>query len=259
MRGLADAIKKYGFIEKVGERTCEQCGSLVPIYKRNGEEYSHCLECDNQKLKNDMEEYRDKREIKAINKLISKYELTPYLDPVSFEDYAPKTKLQQDAKEVSMAFPDIDKTTLFYQGKPGLGKTHLAYSIAEKLKKQGLSVLFMDMPGLLDTLKSSFGYHSSFSQEELMKLIDDIDLLILDDIGAEYVKKDDGMESWASDILYQIVNTRQGKLNIYTTNYQGKALQQKYGMMSGRIISRMMSNAKIIKIDGNDHRLKGLD
>ena len=91
-----------------------------------------------------------------------------------------------------------------------------------------------------------------------MRLINDVELLVLDDIGAEYVKSENGMESWVTDILYQIVNSRQEKLNVYTTNYTGKELQKKYGAMSGRIISRMMSNSKIIKLDGSDHRLKNL-
>lgn len=259
MKGMSDVFKKYGSVEKVGERTCEQCGSLVPIYKRNGNEYSHCLNCDNEKLKSDMESFRKKREVKAVTRLIEKYEILPYKNSVTFDDYVPETKSQHNAKEITMSFPDIKETTLFFQGKPGLGKTHLSYCIAEKKKYEGKSVLFIDMPGLTATLRNSFNYNSIFSQEELMRLIDDVHLLILDDLGAEYVKSDNGMESWVSDILYQIVNMRQGKLNIYTTNYKGKELQQKYGLMSGRIISRMMSNAKIIKLDGDDHRLKGLN
>ena len=243
-------------VKKLGERKCEDCGATVPIYERDGIEVSICLECENKEIKKSMEDYRDWREDNALNKLIHKYEILPYKDKPSFDDYQPETALQKEAKQTSMNFSKMEETTLFYQGKPGLGKTHLSYCVSNDWNG---SSLFMDMPGLMSTLRSSYNYQSSFSQEELMRLISDVDLFVLDDVGAEYVKAENGMESWVTDILYQIVNSRQEKRNIYTTNYKGKELQQKYGMMSSRIISRMMSNAKIIKLDGDDYRLKGLD
>src|SRR5699024_5963678 len=158
MKGIFEMM---GNIEKVGERTCEHCGSLVPIYKRNGNEYSHCLNCDNEKLKDDMESFRKQREAKAVNRLIEKYEILPYKNSVTFDDYVPETQSQHNAKEVTMSFPDIEETTLLFQGKPGLGKTHLSYCIAEKIKYEGKSVLFVDMPGLMATLRNSYNYHSS--------------------------------------------------------------------------------------------------
>lgn len=243
-------------VKKVGERTCDECNSIVPVYERDGEKVSHCLECENKTLKKQVEEYRIERKDNALNRLIQKYEIPPYQNKPTFDDYQPITDLQNQAKQTSVDFPNLEETTLFFQGKPGLGKTHLSYCVANEWEG---SSLFVDMPGLMSTIRSSFNYQSSFSQEELMRLINDVDLFVLDDVGAEYVKSENGMESWVTDILYQIVNSRQEKRNIYTTNYKGKELQKKYGPMSGRIISRMMANAKIIKLDGNDHRLKGLD
>lgn len=255
MKSLSSLMNAMS-IKKTGERTCEVCGSAVPIYERNGEKVSRCLKCDDQKLKDQMEAYRIEREHKATERLIEKYEIPPYNEPVTFDDYVPETESQNKAKQIAMKFSEMEQTTLFMQGKPGVGKTHLTYCVADNW--QGTS-LFMDMPGLSGTLKNSYNYNSTFDEEELMRLIANVDLFVLDDIGAEYVKKDDGMESWVTDVLYRIINSRQGKRNIYTTNYKGKELQQKYGNLSGRIISRMMANAKIVKIDGQDYRLKGLD
>lgn len=251
-----DVFEMIQSVKKVGERTCEQCGLTVPIYENNGEEVSVCLGCDNRKLKQEVEEYRVERENRAIQRLIDKYEIRPYNDPKTIDEYKPSTESQNQAKQLVIGFKDMEETTLFMQGKPGVGKTHLSWCLADGWHKTSL---FVDMPGLLGTLRSSFNRSSTFSEEELFRLIDDVDLLVLDDIGAEYVRNEGGQESWVSDILYRIVNAREGKRNIYTTNYKGKELQQKYGSLSGRIISRMMANAKIVKIDGQDYRLKGLD
>lgn len=256
MQNIAELIKS---IKLIGERKCEECGSTVPIYERDNKKVSHCLNCDNQRIKHDMEQFAKDREKKAINRLIEKYEVLPYPKPVTFNDYQPQTEMQRQAKEIVMSFSTLEETTLFFQSKPGRGKTHLSYCLAIEFKKQGKDVLFVDMPSLMSTLRSSYNYKSDFSQEELMRLIKDVDLFVLDDVGAEYAKSDDGMESWVTDVLYQIVNSRQEKMNIYTTNYSGKELQKKYGAMSGRIVSRMMSNSRVIKLDGDDHRLKGLN
>lgn len=253
MKSIFEMMKS---VERVGERTCEQCGSTVPIYKNNGEEVSICMTCENNQLQKKTMQFYEERKNRAIERLIKKYEIPPYNEPITFDDYQPQTASQKEAKNIAMSFADMKETTLFLQGKPGVGKTHLSWCLADGWHKTSL---FVDMPGLLGTLRSSFNRGSTFSEEEFFRLVDDVDLLVLDDIGAEYAKNENGMESWVADILYRIVNAREGKRNIYTTNYRGKELQQKYGNLSGRIISRMMSNAKIVKIDGQDYRLKGLD
>src|SRR5699024_5852170 len=125
---------------------------------------------------------------------------------------------QRNAKEIAMSFHDLEQTTLFIQGKPGVGKTHLSYCISEFWKEQDKTSLFVDVPNLMNTIKSSYNRNSYFSEEELMRLINDVDLLVLDDVGAEYAKDNDGLENWVSEQLIKIINFREGKRNVYTTN-----------------------------------------
>mgnify|MGYP001209309040 CR=1 FL=1 len=255
MQELKDLFKHK--IEKIGERVCEHCGSDVPIYKQQDREISVCLECDNKRVKKRVEKFRKERKYTSIMRLVEKYESPPYEETVSFDDYVPKTETQKQAKETAMNFETLDSTTLFLQGKPGIGKSHLAFCVAENWKEQGKTSLFIDVPTLLQTIRNSYNHGSIYSEEELFRLIDDVDLFVLDEIGAEYVKSD-GSESWVTDILIRIFNSRRNKRNIYTTNYQSKMLKQKYGVYSSRLISRMMENAKVIVMDGPDHRLKGM-
>lgn len=255
MKELKGLFKRK--IEKVGERVCEHCGSDVPIYKQLNKEISVCLECDNKRVKQQAEHFRVERKRLAIMRLVEKYESNPYEELVTYDDYVPETKTQKQALETSLEFQSIDNTTLFFQGKPGIGKSHLAFCVSENWKKQGKTSLFIDVPTLLQTIRNSYNRGSIYSEEELFRLIDDVDLFVLDEIGAEHAGTT-GSESWVTDILIRILNSRRNKRNIYTTNYQSKMLKQKYGIYSSRLISRMMENAKVIIMDGPDHRLKGL-
>ena len=109
------------------------------------------------------------------------------------------------------------------------------------------------MPDLLTAFRDT--YNKKTSESELLNVVKDVDLLVLDDVGAEYVKNKNGEESWAVDKLFQIINSRIGKPTIYTTNYESKDLIKKYGYHGGRIVSRMMQNADVIKMDGKDYRV----
>src|SRR5699024_10341924 len=86
-------------------------------------------------------------------------------------------------------------------------------------------------------------------------MIDELDRLVLDDIGAEYVKANEyGYESWASDGLYKVFDMRLNKSIICSTNYSEKILTDKYGKNRSRIIDRMMDLAKAIRLEGERYR-----
>ena len=110
--------------------------------------------------------------------------------------------------------------------------------------KKGYSVVFGDVPSLLDDIKSTFdrestvddgyGYKKS-AYEVIMNEIENADVLILDDIGAEKAT------DWATEKIYSIVNNRYNaqKAVIVTSNFDGEGLIQHYGGFRGRrIVSR---------------------
>lgn len=250
-------------------KKCEECGEDYEIYDMylDGEYKStsnDCFQCrlrkEDDKIVKEALKKREERKFIAYQKL----SVEPFeLQGESFDTYEPKNKTQEAGFNLTMQFlnDEIRQTTLFFQGDTGLGKTHLSYSVYKHYKEQNKeSALFFDLPSLLSTIRGTYNGSSDLTQDRIMDLISKSGLFVLDDIGAEYVKPDaSGYESWAADILFQIVNSRQGKKSIYTTNFSSEHLSKKYGMMSKRILSRLMSNAKIIKLDGQDHRLKGLD
>lgn len=259
MQSIQDVgLLKQAGIKSIGERVCEQCGSTVPVYEKDGVQTSICITCEDREIARKANHHLSNRDKNKINKLIQKYESVPFQEKTTFKMYMPTTKVQEKAKAVALAFAkgEVEIATLFFQGEPGIGKTHLSHAVAEAYRYFKKSVLFIDMPSMLSILRNSYNFGSKYSQEELIALIDQVDLFVLDDIGAEYVRQDNGNESWVTDILIQVVNARKGKSTIYSTNYEADKLIEKYGPLSKRIISRMMENAQIIKLDGDDYRIK---
>jgi DNA replication protein DnaC len=255
-------------IQIIGTRKCEQCGSDVNIIKTSllGEEkeVSQCLKCDTQRVEQQCSDFHKQSIIRKAEVLFERYSmLSDDLLSAKFESYIPDHISKEEAKKKMEWYArhygteKMDFKSLLLQGSYGLGKSHLAFSVGQALKEKGTSVIFLYVPDLLTALKDTFKKNASVTEIEFLRIIKSVDLLILDDIGAEYVRQDDGKESWAVEKLFQVFSARLGKTNIYTTNYTAEGLKNKYGEHGARIISRMMQGTKTIKIEGNDYRLKG--
>lgn len=250
----------------VGQRICETCNSPVNIIQtiRDGKtvEVSKCLTCENKKLEMDAIAFKHDMDIRKNEIIFEKYSLIPTdLLNSTFDSYKPKNDSTEKAKTKCVWYAERfnelnDKNSLLLQGTYGVGKSHLSYSIAKYLKEKGHVVIFITMPELLNILRDSYS-KKDFSEMDILDACKNADLLVLDDLGAEYVKSDSGKESWAVDKLFTIINSRVDKPTIYTTNYNSKELASKYGNHGGRIVSRMMNGTNVIKIDAEDYRLKG--
>lgn len=156
---------------------------------------------------------------------------------------------------------------MILSGKSGVGKSHLAMSTAwEVLEKSNYDkrCLFISYAELLEQLK--FAMNDEQARKEitgsLMAEIKSADLVVLDDLGAELGVKqiDDRNKStnFNNDTLNRIVEARQNKATIFTTNLTGKEMSQAYGE---RILSRIMSNSQgfVMKIEGtSDKRVAGI-
>ena len=87
--------------------------------------------------------------------------------------------------------------TLF--GNTGVGKTHLAVTIANARLDEGHSVFFAFVPELLDYLRAAFAPDSRLRYDNIFDEVKNTPLLILDDFGQEYTSP------WAEEKLYQII------------------------------------------------------
>ena len=133
--------------------------------------------------------------------------------------------------------------SLLFKGNTGLGKTFLSSSIAKKLTEKGFSVVFDSIMNILRTVENE---HFGRSSGDTMSLIVDADLVILDDMGSEFIS------NFTGSVLYNIINDRmnQNKPTIVSTNFSTTELNEKY---NERIISRISSFIPI-HFEGNDIR-----
>lgn len=140
------------------------------------------------------------------------------------------------------------KNNLLMLGDAGLGKTHLALSIANAVLKRGYDVVYCSAANIFKQIEIEHfeGRRSTATLDSLKRC----DLLVLDDLGAEFISP------FANSILYDIVNTRilRQKLTVYTTNItKDDVLAIRYGE---KIMSRLVGCSTVLPFFGEDIRIQ---
>ncbi len=135
----------------------------------------------------------------------------------------------------------------WFFGDVGTGKTSLAMLISKHAIEAGRSVAIYSVPKLLADIKSTYEDGSASSYLDLFHRLCRVDLLHLDDLGAE--KRTD----WVLEQLYSIVNERwqDQRSLVVTTNADEKELKEQVGE---RIVSRLSEICVTIPIMGHDLR-----
>ena len=72
-------------------------------------------------------------------------------------------------------------------------------------KNEGYSVAFMHIPMLMERIKATYNKNATETTDELVKLLSNIDLLVLDDVGVENTEH-------TLNKLFSIVDNRVGKI-----------------------------------------------
>jgi DNA replication protein DnaC len=138
---------------------------------------------------------------------------------VSF-DREPVTSMNQALlREVQQYVRAIDERLddgrgIWFVGGVGTGKTTLAMLISKAAMEADRTVAIYSLPRLLALLRDSYQDDSQYSLSELIDRLSAVDLLHVDDVGAEQTS------AWVLEQLYTIVNTRyeDGKAIMVTTN-----------------------------------------
>ena len=108
----------------------------------------------------------------------------------------------ESAFRLARKWADQPEGWLVLLGPNGTGKTHLAAAIAAHRVEAGDRVAFATVPDLLDELRATFDPDSGERFDTLFRRLRDVDLLILDALGAHQ------SSAWAQEKLYQLLNYR---------------------------------------------------
>ena len=145
---------------------------------------------------------------------------------------------------------EAESNSLLFMGGTGLGKTHLSIAIAGYVLEKGYNVIYSSAQNLLHKLEKEKFSRGGTDGDDSMNLVLECDLLILDDLGAEFTTQ------FTVSALYNIVNSRllQNKPTIISSNIDIiKNLEDRY---TERFVSRLMGNYLVMNFQGKDIRIQ---
>ena len=129
--------------------------------------------------------------------------------------------LLEDLRSYAEEF-DHNSESLMLFGNAGLGKTHAALAIAGIVLQKDFDVIYVSSPDFFGKLENA-RFDSSEDAETLLRTASAADLLILDDLGTEFVTP------YFITVFYSLLNNRLGAglPTIITTNITDGALLEK--------------------------------
>jgi DNA replication protein DnaC len=137
---------------------------------------------------------------------------------------------------------------LWIFGGVGTGKTTLAMLVSRHALEAGRSVAIYSLPRLLAELRSTFDDDARQSYTELLDRLAAVDLLHIDDVGAEQTSP------WVLEQLYALINARyeEERSVILTTNIEQR--EDLIDQIGERTVSRLQEMCELIPLFGDDAR-----
>ncbi len=168
-------------------------------------------------------------------------------------DRPPVTEIEPHVVAATRRFVDtIDERLeagrgLWYMGPVGTGKTTLAMLVSKAALEAGRSVAIYSLPRLLNEIRET--HRSDRSHVDLLDRLTAIDLLHIDDVGAERTT------DWVLEELYSIINGRyeEQRSVVITTNILDR--EQLCEQISERTVSRLTEMCDELPILGHDRRM----
>ena len=252
--------KKLKLLKKVGKSLedisphfeCNNCQDTGYIKTSSGSVLCPCIK---QRLYNI--QYNNSNIYDLQNQNFEKFRLDYYSDTPDLQKYgydvSPReniTKIKNICNNFIENFDNPDESNLLFCGNSGLGKTFLSSCIANEIIQKGKTVLYQTAPIMLDNI---IDYKFGKTDNNILKTISTVDLLIIDDLGTETKNNLKLTE------LFNIINSRLLNQNnkitktIISTNL---SLQDLYRTYEERILSRIIGNYKACYFYGEDIRIK---
>ncbi|QKQ06024.1 ATP-binding protein [Staphylococcus saprophyticus] len=260
MNPFENIASKVGFKNNITKEEhglkCDKCGRDYDYYEfDNGQVVKDGCDCEMIELaKQRKAEFEKRNRVAKANNIYKKSIINDDLAQCTFDNYKATSEELARAKALceryATNFSIGNKQSLLLQGSFGTGKSHLSMAIVETVRERGYSVLYMNVPQLISTIKGTYNKNTNITEQELNRIISDVDLMVFDDFGIN-------MNDFATGKMFELIESRVGKHNIYTTNLNAQELSKNKDMQ--RIFSRIMSNTTLIKMNGEDYRMRGIN
>ncbi len=157
------------------------------------------------------------------------------------------TQILQDCQNYAADFSH-NSQSLYMYGDAGLGKTHLALAIASEVLEKGHDVIYVSSQQAFATIADEYFNQSGRNKTSLFTSMLEADLLVLDDLGTEF------LNAFVLSKLYELIQSRLQKPTIYTTNiHNQETLEQRY---TEKISSRLLGECFPMPFVGYDVRLQ---
>lgn len=241
---------------------CKACGSplfYVECTLPDGSRHSGFVPCkgceDNANGWETVERNKQLRKERRREIFDQKSLMNPLLKQSSFADFEITDPTQQEAHDLCLYFlqeqlkpeskrnPNFKNVMLY--GNVGRGKSHLAAATAITLSEAGKDVIFMTTGQLFRKLKSTFNKQSEHTEDSLMSMLEEAEILFLDDIGAQEAT------AWKDETMLNLLDARQGKHTFYTTNIYPKEMAE---IVGARTWERMLHLTAGQEVKGENKR-----
>ena len=175
----------------------------------------------------------------------------PYVRTLTDFDFAfqPSIKREQIDALHELGFLERKENVVFL-GPPGVGKTHLAISLAITAAESGRKIYFGSLTDLVDSLEEA---KAAGRLDRRLKTLTYPALLIVDEIGYLPVTQSGAV------LFFQLVNRRYGRASTVLTSNKGF---EEWGrilgdeVMAAALLDRVLHRCHIVNIRGNSYRMR---
>lgn len=238
---------------KVESEKCEKCGKNAYLLHYDSEVKRYCLSdrCDER-----IGPPKSKAQ-KRVEFHWSFSRIPVSLKGAKFGNYNTDTEAKKTAFQACNYYAhEVSKENpirLFIQGNNGTGKSHLALSVLRSIlskAKNEMSCLFISEQEIIELIQSTYNNNSKHTVDYYYKILQDVDLLVIDDLGQQLSK------DHALGIIKNVINKRSGKSLIVTTNMSNKQLTTDRRFTT--LNSKIKENAHVVEFITEDYRQRNV-